>query len=399
MIVLDLRHAITRAVVESGWDAGTEPKLRPGGQPGTYASSIALSLSTAAVNAATASTAARSTAARSTAARSPVTGNTVTGNTATGNLEALAIARTLAGRLATEDWIARATATGNGYITVTVTPQALASVAARVTAAGAGCVSSDVLRADVVAPMPPADLEGAATWEDARAALAAELAAALAVAAGATVAASEAGATVAASGGATAELTAAGGAEPTVAASEAAELAAASGGGARTRRRGPAGDAMAFAGADAVRFALARAIPGKPVRIDPVSVARYSLDNPAYAVRYAHARAVSGMRWAAALAKPGEAALPCLPADPAGWALLDALSWLPERVAVAARRGRPDELARYLEELASATIAALPFVGPAGGERLALVQATAQAARTALAAGLGLLGVAAPDRL
>jgi arginyl-tRNA synthetase len=156
---------------------------------------------------------------------------------------------------------------------------------------------------------------------------------------------------------------------------------------------------MAFAGADAVRFALARAIPGKPVRIDPVSVARNSLDNPAYAVRYAHARAVSGLRWAAALTKSGEAALPCLPADPVGLVLLDALSWLPERAAVAARRGRPDEFARYLEELASATIAALPFVGPADNERLALIQATAQAARTALATGLGLLGVDAPDCL
>ena len=37
-------------------------------------------------------------------------------------------------------------------------------------------------------------------------------------------------------------------------------------------------------------------------------------------------------------------------------ALLDALSWLPERVATAARRGRPDEFARYLEDLASVTV-------------------------------------------
>jgi arginyl-tRNA synthetase len=81
--------------------------------------------------------------------------------------------------------------------------------------------------------------------------------------------------------------------------------------------------------------------------------------------------------------------------------LLDALSWLPERVAVAARRGRPDEFARYLEELASATIAALicpgypAIAGVPGTGRLAL----AEAARTGLAAGLGLLGVGAPDRL
>src|SRR5947208_911889 len=71
----------------------------------------------------------------------------------------------------------------------------------------------------------------------------------------------------------------------------------------------------------------------------------------------------SGRSWVAALGDWGKAAQPCPPAEPAGWALLDALSWLPDRVAGAARRGRPDEFARYLEDLASATIAALPFVG------------------------------------
>ena len=81
--------------------------------------------------------------------------------------------------------------------------------------------------------------------------------------------------------------------------------------------------------------------------------------------------------------------------------LLDALSWLPERVAVAARRGRPDEFARYLEELASATIAALICAGYPGNARVAGTDrlAMAKAARTGLAAGLGLLGVGAPDRL
>jgi arginyl-tRNA synthetase len=375
MITLDLRHAIARAVAESGWDPATEPKLRPTGEPGTYASSIALSLIAATGHA----TAANATAANATAANATAEDATAEDATAedaaTGHAtaqkvtarqdgrSALDVARALAVRLAREDWIARAAVTGDGYVTVTVTPQALAGQAARIVAAAAGCVGSDVLRGIAVVPVPPADLQGAATWEDARAELAAELAVTLAAAAGATV------------------LPGAAGTRP--------------GGG----KRGPAGDAVAFAGPDAVRFALARAVPGKPVRVDPVSVARNSLDNPAYAVRYAHARAASGVRWAATLAKPGEAALPCLPADPAGWVLLDALSWLPERVAVAARRGRPDEFARYLEVLAGATIAALPFVGPADGETLALIQTAAQAARTALAAGLGLLGVAAPDRL
>jgi len=94
-------------------------------------------------------------------------------------------------------------------------------------------------------------------------------------------------------------------------------------------------------------------------------------------------------------------ALPGPPADPAELAILDALSWLPERVATAARRGRPDEFARYLEDLASVTIDVLssashPGRGTApGSDRLIL----AGAARVGLAAGLGLLEVSAPERL
>jgi arginyl-tRNA synthetase len=125
-------------------------------------------------------------------------------------------------------------------------------------------------------------------------------------------------------------------------------------------------------------------------------IARQVLDNPAYAVRYAQARAASGVRWAA-----------CAPVDAGGQppreitALLDALSWLPERVAAAARRGRPDEFARYLEALAGATIAALICAGAPGSARAPGADrlGIAGAARTGLAAGLGLLGISAPDRI
>jgi arginyl-tRNA synthetase len=94
-------------------------------------------------------------------------------------------------------------------------------------------------------------------------------------------------------------------------------------------------------------------------------------------------------------------ALPALPVDPGELTLVDALSWLPERVATAARRARPDEFARYLEDLASVTVDVLstathPGSGAApGSDKLGL----ARAARTSLAAGLGLLGVGAPERL
>jgi arginyl-tRNA synthetase len=81
-------------------------------------------------------------------------------------------------------------------------------------------------------------------------------------------------------------------------------------------------------------------------------------------------------------------------------ALLDALSWLPERVAMAARRGRPDEFAGYLAELAARTIDTMSTTGfttisSISSERLWL----ADAARTGLAASLELLGIGAPGRL
>src|SRR5262249_58982129 len=96
---------------------------------------------------------------------------------------------------------------------------------------------------------------------------------------------------------------------------------------------------------------------------------------------------------------------PRLLAHPSEQALLYELSWLPERVAGAARRGQPDVLARYLEGLAWAYLdcqRTCPAVWPGmparalgGVERLCL----AAAARTALGAGLRLLGAGAPDRL
>ncbi len=273
----------------------------------------------------------------------------------------------IAARLADTAGIARAEVTGPGFIAITVTAEALAELPDRIVAAGPASAASDAL-AGVEIPAPPADDPFAeASWEGARAVLAGQLTARLAARAGATVAPAE---------------------PPASPRPQPGEIA----------------HAVAYAGADAVRFSLARALPGRPVAIDPGIIARHVLANPAYAVRYAHARAASGVRWAAN-SRPVTLGRPAVPRHPlahqAEMVLLDALSWLPERVAIAARRGRPDEFARYLEELAIATIAALICDGyPSnarvpGTDRLAM----ARAARTGLAAGLGLLGVGAPDRL
>jgi arginyl-tRNA synthetase len=369
VITSDVRHAVTRALARAGFTPRADPGLRPTGVPGQYAASVALSLPP-----------------------SP-----------------LVAAGTLAAALTAEPWIKTAEVTGPGYLTITVTCAALAAVAGRVSDAGPACLTSDALLGSTVPAPPEGDPLDAATWEQARAALAARLTARLAAAAGATVAVpGDMERTVVSPR--TGNLAARGGARDRSESGESAPVAA------PHPEETDVATAVTFAGPDAVLFSLARALPDKPVRIDPAIIARHVLGNPAYAVRYAHARAASGVRWAAAVPSQVEAVPWRPPADQEELALLDALSWLPERVAIAARRGRPDEFARYLEELASATIAALgPPAGPAAGgygargygashpgsarapgtDRLAL----ATAARTGLAAGLGLLGVSAPDRL
>jgi len=366
VITRDVRDAIARALAETGLDPAADPGLRPGGAPGRYSSSVAFGLAKA-------------------ERRDPDE-----------------IAATLAVALTAQPWIARATATGTGYLTIAVTEETLA---AQLTEADPARVArSDALRGATVAA-PVADPLAAATWEEARKALAAELTARLAAAAGATVTspadperavAAPTGNRVSRAGEAVAAAT--GGEAP------------GTGGDCRDRSaednesaedNGEVTAAVAFAGADAVRFALARAVPGRRVRLDPAKIARHVLDNPAYAVRYAHARAASGVRWAVALAAGGQAGPLRLAADPADLVLLDALSWLPERVATAARRGRPDEFARYLEELASLAVAALTTTSNPGSARAPGTDklALARAAQAGLAAGLGLLGVSAPDRL
>ena len=122
---------------------------------------------------------------------------------------------------------------------------------------------------------------------------------------------------------------------------------------------GPVAEALAYAGEDAVRFALSRLASGVPwppgPELDPRGMAAQHLGNPAYAVRYAHAHAASALRQAADLGLPGpdaERFQPCLLAHPSEQALLDAMSWLPERVAGAARRRQPHVVAAFLEELA-----------------------------------------------
>ena len=287
------------------------------------------------------------------------------------------IAMTLAAALRRAGWVRSATVL-DGYLTVSVTHDALAALAVRITQAGPACARSTALAGTTVPAPPGPDLASAPDWAQARRQLSESISARLAEAAGAHILAKEGAVRLSRPA-----------AHPVPA-------------------RGPVADAVAFAGSWAISYAIARLAPGTTAVPGPCAAAAHHLGNPAYAVRYAHAHAASTLRQAADLGLGlGEAAevQPQLLAYPAELWLLDELSWLPERVAGAARRARPDVLARYLERLASAYLDAqeqCPAMGP--GVRTDAPHAVARrwlaaASRTALRAGLDLLGVDAPDRL
>jgi arginyl-tRNA synthetase len=285
------------------------------------------------------------------------------------------VAAGLAATLGPVEWISAASVTRGGYLTVTVTPEALAGLAVRVRAAGAACAASDGLCGTEVAAPATADPASAASWGEARRWVAAEITGRLAAAAGAKVKVQN---------------------EPE-----------------RRCHPGPSAQAaaVAFAGRDAVRYALARTQPGRAGTIDLATCVRNDLGHPFFAVRYAHAHAASVLRWAADLGidRGGpDTFRPDLLGHPGERELLGALSWLPERTAAAARRRRPDAFVRHLEGLAEAWVGcwesrpALPFGGrsaPRDGPEAAARLWLAAAAQTALATGMRLLGVAAPERL
>ena len=173
---------------------------------------------------------------------------------------------------------------------------------------------------------------------------------------------------------------------------------------------------MAYLGSDSVRYGLARTMSGQRVRPASLGVASAGIASPRMTqplcqVQQAHAAAASTLRWAADLGLEPAGATDDLArqlSSPAERALLSLLSYLPVRVAAAARRRRPDELPRYLEQVSAAWLAcqlqasALPFGGTAAPRDPAQAAARlvlARAVAAVVAAGLTLTGVAAPSRL
>jgi arginyl-tRNA synthetase len=290
------------------------------------------------------------------------------------------IAGALAAGLRRLPWVESASVTGAGYLTVAVTARALRGLAVRIPRAGPACARSHALTGTVRSAPAPPDLARAATWQRARELLAATVVARLAQAAGAQVTAANEHGT---------ERFAA----PTPPVSEPTVVAG----------------AIGYAGADTVAYTLARLPAHAPAHVDARLAAAHHLGNPAYAVRYAHAHAVSTRRQAATLGLGlGEAPALELLAHPRERSLLYELSWLPERAGEGARRERPDVLTRYLETVADAYLgcqehcpAVPPGVRGTGPARELTVARLwlATAAATVLRTGLGLLGVTAPERL
>jgi arginyl-tRNA synthetase len=292
------------------------------------------------------------------------------------------VAARLAAGLGAVAWIRSAQVTGDGYLTVTVTAGHLAALPARIVAAGSAAARSGALAGvRTTAPSLP-DLVAAPGWERAWRTQRDRLIGRLADAAGATVLFTQSQR------------------------NGPSDCAA-------PRTASPVQVAVARYGVDAVRYALARASAPRLRAITRQLGLPLDLANPFVLVRYAHADAASTLRWADDLGlAPAEQ-----PARSAGdgplppeLALVDAMSWLPERVAAAARRARPAELTACLEHIAGAWLdcsehcPALPFRGAAApadptGSQAAARLGLANAARVVLEAGLALLSVAAPARM
>jgi arginyl-tRNA synthetase len=159
-------------------------------------------------------------------------------------------------------------------------------------------------------------------------------------------------------------------------------------------------------GVDAARYALARSSVDAQIDIDLDLLVKRSNDNPVYYVQYAHARLAGIVRNAAeGGVRMADAFEPGLLDHDADAVLLAALGEFPRIVAQAAELREPHRVARYLEELAGSfhkwyestrvTPRADEQVSDAHRTRLWVAEAT----RTVLENGLGLLGVSAPDRM
>lgn len=154
-------------------------------------------------------------------------------------------------------------------------------------------------------------------------------------------------------------------------------------------------------GNDAARFFYVLRKSDQHLDFDLDLAKSQSNENPVYYIQYAHARVCSVLQgWAGNEADLAEAALGCLDGA-AEMQLLQLLVDYPETVEAAARDFAPHAVAFHLKDIAAA------FHSWYNGTRFLVDDAAVRAGRLALAlatrnvlrAGLGLLGVDAPDKM
>jgi arginyl-tRNA synthetase len=174
-----------------------------------------------------------------------------------------------------------------------------------------------------------------------------------------------------------------------------------------SKRRGEfitLGELLGAVGRDAARFFFVMTSPSVPMDFDFALATRQSAENPVYYVQYAHARICSILREAERLGvpspDPAATDLSLLEA-PEEWSLAKRIVAMPDVVFAAGMRREPQRLCAYARELAEAFHV---FYGqcrvltddPAlTAARVVLVDA----ARRVLRNTLGLIGVAAVERL
>jgi len=164
-------------------------------------------------------------------------------------------------------------------------------------------------------------------------------------------------------------------------------------------------DLVDAVGVDAGRYALVRSNSDSQLDIDLDLLGKRTNDNPVFYVQYAHARTCSVARNAEASGVERTVFAPELLTHDSESALLGVLQEYPRIVAQAAELREPHRIARYIEEVAGYYHRWYDNcrVIPLGEEpitdlhrtRLWLNDATGQVIRN----GLGLLGVAAPERM
>lgn len=178
----------------------------------------------------------------------------------------------------------------------------------------------------------------------------------------------------------------------------------------------PAGRVLGRIGEDSARVAFCRSLPEHPRESEttgrdlpvlpsadkPGAWVRLTDANPAFRMRYAHAHALSSLRWADRTPAPGARGCHHGHGAKVRGLLFDG----PSVLDTAARREEPHILVRYLEALTSAydewRTGSTTAAGPAQGSEptwAALDPALPAAVAGVIGTGLFLLGVSAPTRL